>query len=477
MDGPPNIPNPAREDPQPAREAEPCVSQADRDGITHVGLRYIAAFVAVGYALITIGHGFVLPAPVFSILGPMSAASAIIAAAIYLMHRRGLIPVTRANLCASLLGFLVIANSAAHVIVTGEAHQSVNLGLTIMLLGLTHLSATHLAASYLAIAAIWVLAILPGFDPGAQVHYSYFLFNSTLAGLASFMIRRVAFDRATRARKQAEQRGEELRAALHRARLAEEAVKESQAQRAFLANMSHELRTPLNAIIGFSDIMRKEQFGPLENDYYKEYAADINESGKHLLRIINDVLDLSRLHHHETEIDEAPVDIHALAQRMESLIGPRARERGVGLTISVAPRAQLVTTDATRLMQALVHILNNAVKFTPEGGHVTFEASAEDPLPGLGPETGSICFRVSDTGIGMSRDAIEQALQPFWQVENVHARQHGGMGLGLPLAKGFAELLGGRLDIDSVPGEGTRVTLRLPLWKLATEDAAQRLTA
>ena len=449
------------------------VTQVDRDAVTHAGLPYLSAFVTAGYAFITVGHIYVLPPELQSILVPLSVMSVVVGLAVLTLHRRGAIPVSAANWVASLLSFIIIANAATHLFASGEVHQAVNLGLAIMVFGLVHLCPLHLAISYLVIAAIWGFGAVPLFEPDIAVHYSYFLFNSLLGGVVSFAIRWHAFNSAIGARKLAEKSEAELQVALRRTRIAEEAEKASRAQREFLANMNHELRTPLNAIIGFSDIMRHEQFGPIENDAYREYVIDINEAGISLLSIINDVLDLSRLQSNELDVDEEPVDIEALAARVEKIIRFRGNARALRMNFTVHPRARLVTTDGRRLMQALVHLIGNAIKFTPEGGQVVFEAGVDD----MNPEASGIFFRVTDTGIGMTEETIEHAVRPFWQSESVTARQYGGMGLGLPLTHAFAELLGGHLEIRSRPGEGTTATIWLPLSKLATRETALRLTA
>lgn len=229
----------------------------------------------------------------------------------------------------------------------------------------------------------------------------------------------------------------------------------NEAKSAFLATMSHELRTPLNAIIGFSDIVANERLGALDNARYRGYAADINASGRHLLEIINDILDIAKIETGAAGIeDEAEMSVAMVVQAASTMVGPLADRSGV--TMRCSTPADDVTLIAVERMvrQVLVNILSNAVKFTPAGGSVHLDVASR--------ADGATVLRVSDTGIGMSAEDIKIALQPFGRVESPLGRAHGGTGLGLPLAKSMMELHDGRLLIDSTPGEGTVVELVFP---------------
>ena len=229
----------------------------------------------------------------------------------------------------------------------------------------------------------------------------------------------------------------------------------------FLANMSHELRTPLNAIMGFSEIIRLEHFGPIGQPKYLEYAADIHASGDHLLKIINDILDLSKIEAGRFVLREDAVSLAEVIDRCVALIRGRAANAGVAVEIAIAPPASRLRADERALMQVLINLLSNAVKFTPEGGTVSVGA-------GLSPE-GGLELRVADTGIGMSAKDIAVALTPFGQVDNVATRKHQGTGLGLPLAKSLVELHGGRLEIESAPGQGVVARVSLPAERLLSD--------
>jgi signal transduction histidine kinase len=235
----------------------------------------------------------------------------------------------------------------------------------------------------------------------------------------------------------------------------------SQAKSQFLANMSHELRTPLNAIIGFSEVISAALFGPLDARY-RDYAQDIHGSGHHLLRIINDLLDLSKVEAGRLELRESPVPIALIFETCRRMVDDRAAVAGVSLDFQ--PTDLAVSGDELRLEQVLLNLVSNAVKFTPTGGHVAVSAMLA--------LSGEVVISVADSGIGMAPEDIPRALQPFGQIDNSLARPHGGTGLGLPLAQRLIELHGGTLTIDSELGKGTTVTVVLPVERTYLRDVA-----
>ncbi len=226
------------------------------------------------------------------------------------------------------------------------------------------------------------------------------------------------------------------------------------AKSAFLAAMSHELRTPLNAILGFSEMISKEELGPIGQTAYRDYAGDIHQSGKHLLSIINDVLDMARIGSGQFALHDGAVDIRAAVLSSVTMLRQQALESGVTVDTVVPALPYALHADETRLRQVLVNLLSNAVKFTPAGGRVSVEVSM---LP-----DGSLAFAVRDTGVGMTADQIAIARQPFRQIDSSLARKYEGTGLGLPLADGLMRLHGGRLDLTSVPGDGTTAIAVFP---------------
>jgi len=247
--------------------------------------------------------------------------------------------------------------------------------------------------------------------------------------------------------QQVRQRTAALRAALDEAEIANRAKSE------FLANMSHELRTPLNAIIGFSEMMTEQVFGDLA-EHYLSYAGDINKSGQHLLDIITDVLDISRIESGQDELHVERVPSEGLIESSVRLVRDRAVQAGVALVLALPEALPEIRADARKIKQVLINLLSNAVKFTPEGGAITVAAS----LSGAS----ELLITVADTGIGMRPSDIPIALARFQQVDSRLARNYEGTGLGLPLAKALTEMHGGSLEIESAVGSGTTVTIRLP---------------
>ncbi len=251
-------------------------------------------------------------------------------------------------------------------------------------------------------------------------------------------------------------------------RAKEEAELASRSKSEFLANMSHELRTPLNAIIGFADILKGAIFGPMGDPRYADYATDIRDSGLHLLKLINDVLDVSKVEFGKIELAEEAVDIVSVIEGCIRLMRERIDAAGLHLTQAMPLTLPLVQCDELRMKQVVLNLLSNAVKFTPAGGSITMRAKLTDQ--GLG-------ITVADTGIGIAPGDIDKALRPFGQIDSRLARKYQGTGLGLPLAKSMIELHGGRLEIDSAPGAGTRVTLWLPVERMLVPAGARLLAA
>jgi signal transduction histidine kinase len=221
----------------------------------------------------------------------------------------------------------------------------------------------------------------------------------------------------------------------------------------FLASMSHELRTPLNAIIGFSEVLGERMFGEL-NDKQAEYIQDILGSGRHLLALINDILDLSKVEAGHLELERAPFDLPATLDGALTLVRERASRRGLTLVLDVDPGLGSVVADERRVRQVILNLLANAVKFTPDGGRVTLRAV---PVPG------AVETSVQDTGIGIAPEDQEAIFEEFRQVGTDYARKREGTGLGLALARRFVEAHGGRIWVRSAPGQGSTFTFSLPV--------------
>ncbi|HLO78542.1 MAG TPA: HAMP domain-containing sensor histidine kinase [Magnetospirillum sp.] len=223
--------------------------------------------------------------------------------------------------------------------------------------------------------------------------------------------------------------------------------------RSCLADMSHELRTPLNAILGFSEMIKDEVLGPCGNDKYREFAADIHQASSHLLHLINDVLDLSKIEAGRLELNESETDLRNLLQSCQRLMQEQARRGGVLLTLDVAPGLHEIWCDPLKVKQVVLNLMSNAIKFTHRGGCVWVRAYHGG---------GSVNLSVSDNGVGIPANEIAKVLTPFAQAAHTRLINNEGTGLGLPLAKRLMELHGGRLELSSDVGVGTRVTVTFP---------------
>lgn len=242
----------------------------------------------------------------------------------------------------------------------------------------------------------------------------------------------------------------------------------STAKSRFLANMSHELRTPMNAIIGFSEMMVRNVFGPIGNPHYLDYAHNIHASGTHLLRLVDEILDVTKLEAGKVELIEQPIELRALVDEAVSLMQPSALRDRIGIEVDLPADLPRISADPLKTKQVLINLVSNAVKFTPRGGQVRISARRDS--------NGSLTIDVADTGIGISAQDIELALIPFSRLES---REHttrlrrskadAGLtstGLGLPLAKMIMEKHGGSLTIESRVGKGTKVKMRFPAGRI-----------
>ncbi|WP_428248471.1 sensor histidine kinase [Ferrovibrio sp.] len=303
--------------------------------------------------------------------------------------------------------------------------------------------------------AVWLQVWIMPEEFGAFVVMQFYLFAAVIVGgFSNYAIahhRRVTHAAAGGLRAQAAH----LQQALQQAAMArQQAEYASRAKSDFIAHMSHELRTPLNAVIGFGQVLEGEVYGPLGGDKYREYARHIHESGQHLLSLINDILDLSKVEAGQFELHRELIDIAAAMRAASLLVSGLTYKRQVKLRLAVPPELPLLQADERALKQIFVNLLSNAAKFSPAGGEVLFTAEVQPR---------AVAFIIADTGPGMDAEQVARALVPFGQASGHIAEATRGTGLGLPLAQRFTDLHGGTLVIDSRPGQGTRVTVTLPL--------------
>lgn len=234
----------------------------------------------------------------------------------------------------------------------------------------------------------------------------------------------------------------------------ERAETASRAKSAFLANMSHELRTPLNAILGFAEIINTKAMGPGVSDQYSEYAGHIHGSGRHLLSLINDILDLAKIEAGRLVLRDDEVHLSRLMEDVVAMFGAQARSAGITLTVDNDHSSAVVVGDERALRQILVNLMSNAIKFTPPTGRVSAFANLNSD--------GSLAFGVSDTGVGIAAEDHKKVFESFGQGRHDAILSDHGTGLGLPIVRGLAEAHGGRVILNSAPNEGTRVTVLLP---------------
>jgi two-component system cell cycle sensor histidine kinase PleC len=222
----------------------------------------------------------------------------------------------------------------------------------------------------------------------------------------------------------------------------------------FLATMSHELRTPLNAILGFSEVMKAELMGPIQNDYYKEYAGNIHDSGRHLLQLINEILDLSRIEAGRYELHEEPVRLCDIVEDCLRLLKLRAESKGLHIALDFAKGLDQIWADERAIRQICLNLMSNALKFTPRGGRITLSVSTT-------PEGGQMLI-VKDTGPGIPKEEIPRVMQAFGQGSLAHQTAEGGTGLGLPIVQNLVSLHGGTFELRSELRKGTEAVVSLP---------------
>jgi signal transduction histidine kinase len=364
------------------------------------------------------------------------------------------------GVCVAGLG--IVAMTAIEGV---EAIESYYAGVIITMIFCATLSGVRFVAATLVCvllyAAYFISASLVNPLPHQQLVNNMFFLTVTLAfGIFSafaqdYYVRR-SFITAEALREE-KSRAESL---LDRARAG------SRAKSEFLAVMSHELRTPLNAIIGFSDMMRQQIFGPIGSQRYVAYADDIRKSGEHLLGIIDGILDLSMAESGTLSLRTEPVDLLPLLDEVTSRLREQARGKGVRLRFESGLTELRVMADPRLVRQVGLNLVSNAVKFTQTGGSVAIGVEVD--------ESGDALLRVADSGIGIAAADLDRLDEPFVQAESAFARGNGGMGLGLPLTRKIMELHGGRLDIASELGVGTRVTARFPSVRVLSLPGGRR---
>jgi signal transduction histidine kinase len=326
------------------------------------------------------------------------------------------------------------------------------------LLGMRFAYSASVTLGMLAVYQVIVLFINP-ISPTDFISNNYFLTMATGVGIFSSYILESYIRNNYVAQKIIEQKNDVMKGLLDEAEAANRAKSE------FLAVMSHELRTPLNAILGFSEMFKQQMMGPLGSPKYIEYATDINDSGKHLLAIINDILDLAKAESGKLDLVETVFDLNAELEATLRMCRQKADEDHIKLVFNPSQSGLQIHADERLIRQVVLNLVSNAVKFTPAGGRVVIDARVER-------DTG-VSLVVADSGIGIAAKDLDRVLRPFEQVESALSRHHGGTGLGLPYSKRVIEIHGGTLKLASEVGKGTTVRVDLPASRVRTAPVAQ----
>jgi signal transduction histidine kinase len=435
-----------------------------------IGYDLTLTALSIVIAISVTGIGFVLA----SVSGSIALGGAIFGLAIGAMHYTGMSALSMpANfhwdigyVMASLVIGVVLGSAGLHVHARGGSPRWRLLGAGVLAGAIAGLHFTSMAALVLELDPLVPMTAGAVLEPEllavAVAAVGVLIVGLGLSGSAvdRHLAERSAAEadrlRAYVAKLEATQRDLEATTADLQSAL-EAAAAASQAKSQFLATMSHELRTPLNAIIGFSEILKNELFGKLGDARYKEYASSVMTSGQHLLGLINDVLDYSKVEAGRLELHDEAFRLEDTLRGAVAMVSGQAEAAGVRLGPPIVENVPPILADQRRLRQVLLNLLSNAIKFTPAGGDVEVRAFC-------GAE--GLTIAVADSGIGIAPENIARALERFGQIDSSLGRKYEGTGLGLPLSKRLVELHGGTLVIESTLGIGTTVFVTLPPERL-----------
>lgn len=390
-----------------------------------------------------------------------------------------------------MIAGLIGLNSSLHLFLTNDVLQSSNLLLLVVGVGFFFLSSAWLAGALVAIYSCWGLATLTIHAANGQwTHFTFGLLSASVLAISAHVARKRALRRVAFLRLQDKERTKQLQEALTAEQAVEEALRQSETryrllydeveQRAqelhrvntrlaqavrvkdeFLASVSHELRTPLTAILGLTESLQEDIYGPL-TEQQQGVLRNIDQSGRHLLALITDILDVAKIEAGQFTLELGPAAVDAVCQASLMLIKQKAQRKQIRLTTELDATVRLIETDDRRLKQILVNLLDNAIKFTPEGGTVGLEVKGD-------PENKIVHFAVWDTGIGIAPADFSRLFKPFVQLDSRLARQYAGSGLGLVLVYRLVEMQGGSVTVASSGSGGSRFTISLP-WRVPTNE-------
>lgn len=431
------------------------IVEQELDDLFLESLTSIGLCMAGLYGLFTVLHLLMLPMPMKVEMAALSSTGGIICGLISWLNYHGKIKASQAYPVGFVLIGVGLSNTAAHMWLSADLDQSTNFAMIFVAVGLFFLSRWRLAFAYLLTFGVWVFMATQISDTeGELLHFSILNIQAMVIGGLAQHLRLSTHARLISLRNESTLREKTLGRALSKAKLYAAAEKANKAKSEFLANMSHELRTPLNAIIGFSEMMSRQMFGPQENKKYAEYTNIILETGQHLLSLVNDILDLSRIQMSDKTLIIETVDLGKTCENALSIVRERAQRGNVSLNFHPPENVPVIETDPRRIKQILINLLTNAIKFTPPDGHVEI-------VLGHTPGRGAF-IKICDDGIGMSEKEVQSATTAFWQAQSGDDRSYEGTGLGLAIVSELTILLEGALTIESQTGRGTIVSVRLP---------------
>lgn len=456
----------------------------------------VALGLGLLYLIFGFAHRFTLPAAVQSYMVVTAFGSTISLLSLAFIVRRRPVHNQYAHPLSALIASFVLLNSIMHLLLTADPLQSSNFMLLLVGTGFFLLSSRWFGGALFVVFLCWGLSMLQIHGDGATItHFSFGLLSAAVLATLLHYARRRMLTRLTLLRRQDELRAVRLQLALTAERESEVALRHSEANyrqlnqelelRAsdlhmvnqqlakasqlkdeFLASISHELRTPLTAILGLTESLQEQIYGPV-NERQRTALHNVEESGRHLLTLINDVLDVAKTEAGKLTLQLTPTDIAMICDVSLRLVRPEALQKGINLSSQIAEGIALMLADERRLKQMLVNLLSNAIKFTPEGGNVGLEVSTDRAAE-------TISFTVWDTGIGIAEADLDRLFKPFVQLDSRLSRRYEGTGLGLVLVYRMAEIHGGSISVVSQLQRGSRFTITLP-WRQVARGSNGKL--
>lgn len=456
----------------------------------------VALGLGLLYLIFGFAHRFTMPAAIQPYMVVTAFGSTVSLMALAFIVRRRPVHNHYAHPLSALIASFVLLNSIMHLRLTADPLQSSNFMLLLVGVGFFLLSSRWFGGALLVVFLCWGLTMMQIHSDGATItHFSFGLLSAAVLATLLHYARRRMLTRLTRLRRQDELRAVHLQVALIAERESEVALRHSEANyrqlnqelevRArdlhlvnqqlakasqlkdeFLASISHELRTPLTAILGLTESLQEQIYGPV-NERQRTALHNVEESGRHLLTLINDVLDVAKTEAGKLTLQMTPADIAMICDVSLRLVRPEALQKGINLSSRLADGITLMLADERRLKQMLVNLLSNAIKFTPEGGQVGLEVSADRAAE-------TLTFTVWDTGIGIAEVDLDRLFKPFVQLDSRLARRYEGTGLGLVLVYRMAEIHGGSISVTSQLQRGSRFTITLP-WRKVVRGSNGKL--